>query len=149
MVRETPTPEAAPDSGARRDPAAAPSPRAFLAGPETRLRDLLAYALAAEAGRPVAPAAIEELRNKAEAELQAHAFRVLHNQVETIRRDAVAEQMSRMSRGLSFSRVVIANLVAIAVAAVLALLMTLGEPPLLDALRDVLAQLLARLFAGP
>lgn len=142
MMRETPPPEPAP--------AAPPlALRDVLAGPETRMRDLLAFALAAEAGRPVPPGAIETLRNKAEAELQAHAFRLLHNQVETIRREAVAEQISRMPRGLSFSRVVIANLVAIAVATVLAVLMTSGEPPLLDALRDVLAQLLARLFAGP
>jgi hypothetical protein len=126
-----------------------PLPRDFLSGPDTRLRDLLAFALAAEAGRPVPPGGIEALRNKAEAELHTHAFRILHNQVETIRHEAITEQMGRMSRGLSFSRVVIANLVALGVVGVLALAATSGEPPLLDALRDVLAQLLARFFTGP
>jgi len=138
----------APQPAAAEAPTA-PALRDFLAGPDTRLRDLVAFALAAEAGRPVPPAGVEGLRNKAEADLQAHAFRLLHNQVETIRREAVAEQMARMSRGLSFSGVVIANLLALAVAGVVALAATTGEPPLIQALRDVLAQLVARLFAGP
>lgn len=127
----------------------APWPRDFLSGPDTRLRDLLAFALAAEAGRAVTPDGIEALRKKAEAELQAHAMRTLHNRVETIRLEAVAEFPARTPRGLSFSRVVIANLVAIGVAGVLALAASLGEPPLLDALRDVLAQIFARFFTGP
>jgi hypothetical protein len=141
------SPASAP--AAAKPPPAGPLPRDFLAGPDTRLRDLLAFALAAEAGRPVPPGGIEALRNKAEAELHTHAFRILHNQVETIRHEAITEQMGRMSRGLSFSRVVIANLVALGVVGVLALAATSGEPPLIDALRDVLAQLLARFFAGP
>jgi hypothetical protein len=73
----------------------------------------------------------------------------LHNQVELIRQQAAQEQISRMSRGLSFSRVVIANLVALAIAGVLALGATTGEHTLLDRLRDMSAQLLARLLAGP
>jgi hypothetical protein len=141
-----------PPAAAARATSAAPAGpllRDFLAGPDTRLRDLVAFALAAEAGRPVPPSGIEALRNKAEAELHAHAFLILHNQVETIRHEAITDQMGRMSRGLSFSRVVIANLVALGVVGVLALAATSGEPPLIDALRDVLAQLLARIFAGP
>lgn len=126
-----------------------PRPRDFLSGPDTRLRDLLAFALAAEAGRALTPDGIEALRKKAEAELQVHALRTLHNRVETIRHEAVADFVARMPRGLSFSRVVIANLVAIGVAGVLALATMSGEPPLLDALGDVLGQIVARLFAGP
>lgn len=129
-------------------PAQGPALRDFLAGEETRLRDLLAFAMAAEAGREATPAAIEGLRQKAEADLHAHAFRLLHNQVETIRHQAVQEHFSRVTRGLSFSRVLIANLVALAVAAVLALLATSGEPSFLDRLRDGSAQLLARLLTG-
>jgi hypothetical protein len=94
-----------------------PSPSAFREGEETRLRDLLAFAMAAEAGQPVGPGDIASLRQKAEADLQAHAFRTLHNQVEAIRIEAMREGMQRGGRGPGLLRLVIGNLVAIAIAA--------------------------------
>lgn len=137
------------ETSAEQAPPPAPGPKAFLTGrPEDRVRDLLAFAMAAEAGRALPPAAVEALRQKAEAELHDHAFRLLHNQVATIRQQAVQEHLTGVSRGLSFSRVLIANLVALAIAAVLALLATSGEPSILDRLRDGSAQLLARFLTG-
>ncbi|NKE47889.1 hypothetical protein HB662_24140 [Roseomonas frigidaquae] len=78
---------------------------------DDRLRDLLAFAMAVEAARPTEP---EALRRKAEADLQAHAFRTLHNQVETIRLEAAKEQIGRLRRGPGFLKLVLANLLAIA-----------------------------------
>lgn len=146
-LRPAPAPTPGSDTAAE----AAPPPPAlgdFLGTEETRLRDLLAFALAAEAGRAPTPAAMETLRHKAEADLHAHAFRLLHNQIETIRQQAIQEHFTRVSRGLSFSRVLIANLVAFAIIGVLALAMTSGEPSVLDQLRDGFAPLLARFLTG-
>lgn len=78
--------------------------------PDDRLRNLLAFAMAVEAARPLEP---EALRRKAEAELQAHAFRTLHNQVEAIRLDAARDQMTRLRRGPGFLAMLLANLLAI------------------------------------
>jgi hypothetical protein len=121
----------------------------FLGGAETRLRDLLAFAMAAEGARAAGPATIETFRQKADAELHAHAFRLLHNQAEAIRQQAIADHAARAARALSFPRVVTANLVALALAALLAILATAGEPSLLDRLHDGAAQALARFLAGP
>jgi hypothetical protein len=93
-----------------------PSPSAFREGEETRLRDLLAFAMAADAAQPVGPGDIATFRQKAEAELHGHAFRILHNQVEAIRTDAVREGMQRSARGPGLIRLVFANLLAIALA---------------------------------
>ncbi|WP_304807154.1 hypothetical protein [Falsiroseomonas sp.] len=82
--------------------------------PDDRLRDLLAFALAVEAARPMEP---EALRGKAEAELQAHAFRTLHNQAEAIRLEAARDQIARLPRGPGLLKLVLANLLAIALAA--------------------------------
>ncbi|WP_439595032.1 hypothetical protein [Falsiroseomonas sp.] len=79
-------------------------------GAEHRLRDLLAFALAVEAGRPTER---EALRGKAEAELQAHAFRTLHNQAEAIRMEAARDQLARLRGGPGFLKLVLANLVAL------------------------------------
>jgi hypothetical protein len=106
-------------------PAAAPEAPAlpplsdFLGTEDHRLRDLLAYGSTVEAGR-LGPDGIEGARRKAEADLQAHAFRTLHNQVETIRLEAAAEQASRMARPMSFARAVLANIVALVIVAALA-----------------------------
>jgi hypothetical protein len=100
---------------------AAPCLQDFLTGREDdRLRDLLAFAMAVEAGRPADP---EALRNKAEAELQAHAFRTLHNQVETIRIEAAREQLLRGRRSLGFTGSFVASLLALLFAAAIALLL--------------------------
>ena len=92
---------------------------------------------------------VEAFRKKAEAKMLSHARRVPDNETKTIRQDAIPDCILRLSSGLSFSRFVIANLVAIGLAGVLALAAISGEPPLLDAPRDVLAQIIARFFAGP
>jgi hypothetical protein len=102
----------------------------FLSGSETRLRDLLAFGMAVEAGRPLPPDGVETLRRKAEADLQAHAFRLLHNQVETIRRDAMQEQVARLPRGLSFSQAVVANLLGLILAGGIVTLLWLASPHL-------------------
>jgi hypothetical protein len=96
--------------------AAVPAIGAFLGAEETRLRDLLAYGMAVEAGKPAGAEAVAALQRKAEADLQAHAFRVLHNQVEAIRREAMDEQRARSPSGPSLGQAVLANLIALAIA---------------------------------
>lgn len=123
-----PSPAAASGPVPSAGPPAGPALPDFLAGSETRLRDLLAYAMAVEAARPLGPDGVEGLRRKADAELRGHAFRELHNRVEDIRRDAMDEQVARMPRGLSFSAVVAANLAALGLGATLALLVWLASP---------------------
>ena len=98
-------------------PPTAPRLDAFQSGPETRLRDLLAFALAAEAGKPVAAGDIAALRQKAEAELHVNALRTLHNQVETLRLEAATEALSRAGRSLGFGTLLAANLLALGIAA--------------------------------
>lgn len=87
--------------------------------PEARLRDLLAFAMAVEQARPVDAGA---MRQKAEAELQAHAFRTMHNQVETIRLEAAREQLLRVRRAPGGFAVLLINLVALALGAGIGLL---------------------------
>jgi hypothetical protein len=99
----------------------APCLEDFLTGREDdRLRDLLAFSMAVEAARPVEPSA---MRNKAEAELQSHAFRTLHNQVEAIRLDAARDQLSRSGRSLGFTGVFVASLLALIFGASIALVL--------------------------
>jgi hypothetical protein len=125
-------------------PPAVPAIGDFLATEETRLRDLLAYGMASAAGR-VGPDGIEGLRRKAEADLEAHAFRVLHNQVEVIRRQAMDEQSARMPRGASFGGAVLANLVALALAGAMAVgAVWLLAPGLFARLLQALSQLIAK-----
>lgn len=95
------------------------------------------------------PNEIEAFRTKAEAKMLANARRALHSAAKTIRQDAIPDCIDRLANGLSFSRVVIANLVAIDVMDVLALAAISEEAPRLGALRDVFAPIVARLFAGP
>lgn len=84
--------------------------------PEMRLRDLLAFAHAAEAGGTQPD--IAALRLRAEGELNAYAFRLLHNRVEDIRREAMQEQVASIRPTLSFSTLVAANVVALAAAGI-------------------------------
>lgn len=117
-------------AGPRAVPAAdlpAPPLSAFLAGAETRLRDLLAFGMAAEAGRPVGPAEVEALRRKADAELAAYAFRTLHNQAEAIRQQAVQEHFARL-RIPGFATLVAANLIALVAGAAIAFLLWWWHP---------------------
>jgi len=91
----------------------------------------------------------EAFRTEAEAKMLSHARRALHSAAKTIRQDAIPDCIDPLANRLSFSRFVIANLVAIDVTGVLALAAISGEAPRLGALRDVFAPIDARLFAGP
>lgn len=91
---------------------------AFRAGrpAETRLIDLLAFALATESRAPATDEQVEALRQQAAAALSEYSFRYLHNSVEQIRRDAVAEQLRQTNRPLGFGKLLLANLLALALA---------------------------------
>jgi hypothetical protein len=90
------------------------TPAAFRSGrEEDRLADLLAFAMAAEAGEPPTAESVDRLRRRAGTELTDHAFRLLHNRVEEIRRDAVAEALGRLPRPPGFATIVVANLLAL------------------------------------
>jgi hypothetical protein len=102
-------------------PPAAPCLEDYVTGREDdRLRDLLAFAMAVEAARPTDP---EALRNKAEADLQAHAFRTLHNQAESIRMEAARDQLARSGRTLGFTGTFVACLLALIFAAAIGLVL--------------------------
>ncbi len=130
-----------PGSGAALPPV--PAIGAFLAGDETRLRDLIAFGLAAEAGR-IGPDGIEGLRRKAEADLHAHAFRHLHNEVERIRREAVDEERGRAPRANGFLRLVLANLAALAGFTLLLIVLQAANPGLLTGLAHAIARLFGK-----
>lgn len=85
-----------------------------------RLVDLLAFALAAETRQAPVPETVEQLRHQASAALSDHAFRTLHNAVDEIRREAVAEHLGRARRPPSFAALVGANLCALAIAGLVA-----------------------------
>ncbi|MBW8268542.1 hypothetical protein [Caldovatus aquaticus] len=99
-------------------------------GEDRRLSDLLAYALAVEAHEaalaaarppaPLTPEAIRRLRDQAARQLHDHAFRFLHNRVEEIRAEAIAEHLGRHPRPPGLPRLVLANLIALALAALAA-----------------------------
>lgn len=105
---------------------------------EARLVDLVAFAIAAESGRPATPEAVGELREQASAALSEHAFRYLHNQVEQIRRDAVAEELGRIARPLGFGKLLLANLLAIGLAGLVGTWLAL-HPATLAGLAGLLA----------
>ncbi|MBX6373361.1 MAG: hypothetical protein IRZ13_03890 [Acetobacteraceae bacterium] len=139
---------------ARPEDAAAPAaPRlaAFRTGRgDERLAELLAYALAVEAheaatAKGEAPAspptaeAIERLREQATRDLHEYSFRLVHNRIEEIRAEAVAEYLGRHPRPPGFASLVLANLLALGLAAIVAGWMH-GHP-------EILARLLAA-FGG-
>lgn len=130
-------------------PAEAPSPPAgpaladFLGSEETRLRDLLAFALAAQAGRS-GPEAVEGLRRKAEAELHDHAFRLLHNEAERLRREGMEAERARAPRGGGFLAAVGANLAALALFGLGLLAVQAADPALLPRLAEALGRLAGR-----
>ena len=68
------------------------------------MTDLLAFGLAAERGGPVTPETVERLRQDAAKALTDYAFRYLHNTVEQVRRDAVAEHLGRLRPPPGFLR---------------------------------------------
>jgi len=99
-----------------KEAAQAPKLADFLSGrAEDRLTDLLAFALAAEAGDPPSAEAIERHRRRAAGELADHAARTMHNRIEEIRRDAVAEHLHAIRRPMGFIGTVLANIVALGV----------------------------------
>jgi hypothetical protein len=125
-----------------------PSLAEFRAGEDSRLRDLLAFAMAVEGGRPLGNDGVDALHRRADAELEAHAFRVLHNQVEAIRRQAMDEELARVARrGQSFPGAVLANLVALAIAGAIVLTASRLDPDIFTRLADQLAQLVAQITA--
>jgi len=120
----------------------------FLTSGETRLRDLLAFGLAVEAGRMPTSDGIVALHRKAEAELEAHAFRVMHNQAEQIRRQAVDDHIARAPKGLTVVGATFATMVGITLFLALLTLIWLAAPNLFGELLAHLAQLAARLHPG-
>jgi hypothetical protein len=82
---------------------------------EDRLTGLVAFALAAERGEEASPETIARCHREAEAALCDHALRYLHNNIERLRQEAVAEQIGRLHHPPGFLRLVAANLVALAI----------------------------------
>jgi hypothetical protein len=117
-----------------------PAPRDFLTTEDNRLRDLLAFGMTAADAKPLGPDGVDGARRKAEAELEAHAFRTLHNRVEAIRREAAAEQAARMARPMTFGRAVLANLVAVLIAGAAAFVAVALDPEIPSRLAAQLAQ---------
>ena len=85
---------------------------------DDRLADLLAFGIVAERGGLATPEAVDRARQEASAALSDFAFRYLHNTVEQVRREAVAEHLGQLRQPPGFLRLVLANLVALAVAGV-------------------------------
>lgn len=77
----------------------------------------VAFALATERGEPAAPEVVERLRNEAAAALSTYAFRYLHNATEEVRRQAIAEHVGRLRPPPGFLRLLLANLLALGIAA--------------------------------
>jgi hypothetical protein len=104
-------------------PAPGPALEAFRAGRSDaeRIADLLGFAIATERGLPETPDGIERARQEADAALGDYSLRYLHNHVEQIRREAVAEHLGRLRPPPGFARMVIANIVALALAGALSL----------------------------
>lgn len=98
-----------------------PGPAAYRSGDgaEDILIAQVAFALAVETGsHPSATAeARDALRSRAVTALSDFAFRYLHNRIEDIRREAAAEATARVRRPPGFAMLVLANLVALAIAA--------------------------------
>jgi hypothetical protein len=122
------------------EPPASGGLAAFRAGrpEEERLVDLLAFALATEKDQPGTPETVETLRREASTALTEHAFRYLHNSVEQIRREAVAEQLRSLPRPAGFGRQILANLIALAIAGLVASWIAL-HPATLAGLAGLLA----------
>jgi hypothetical protein len=100
-----------------------PSPVAAMTAPadpaafrtEDRLTGLLAFAMAAERREEASPETVARSQREAEAALCDHALRYLHNNIERLRQEAVAEQIGRLRHPPGFLRLVAANLVALAI----------------------------------
>ncbi len=132
---------AAPETGANAAPPPPPPlpppahPGPFLAArsPEARLAGLLAFALAAEAGEGATADVLARRGAEADRLLTEHAYKLLHNHVSEIRREAVAEHMAALRPPLGFWGVAGACLAAVAVAGLGALWLVAHPAALADA----------------
>lgn len=82
-----------------------------------RLPALLGFALAVEKAAVTTPLRVEDIparRAEADRLLTEWAFRHLHNRLDEIRRDAVAEALARQPRPPGFATLLLANLLALA-----------------------------------
>ena len=82
---------------------------------EDRITGLLAFALAAERGDEASRETVIRCQREAETALCDYALRYLHNNIERIRQEAVAEQIGRLRHPPGFLRMVAANLVALVI----------------------------------
>ncbi|MBY0336515.1 MAG: hypothetical protein K2X11_07870 [Acetobacteraceae bacterium] len=116
-----------------------PAPDRYLAGRprEERLAGLVAFALATEAREAATDETVAARRREADRLLTEHAFRLLHNQVAEIRREAVAEHMAALRPPLGFWGIAAACGTALAVFGVVALWL-IAHPGSLAALTALL-----------
>ena len=116
-INDTSLPAGAPLAAAVPLPAG-PALAAFRTGRSEvdRTADLLAFAIATERGLASTPDAVERARQEADAALGAYSIRYLHNHVEQIRQEAVATHLGQLRPPPGFLRLVVANLVALALA---------------------------------
>lgn len=93
----------------------------WLAGrpPEDRLVDLLGFALASERGLLPSPENMAQMRQRATAMLAEYSIRHLHNKVAEIRQEAIMEQLGRTPRPPGLLKLLLANLLALTLAAAL------------------------------
>lgn len=84
--------------------------------PEDRVLDLLAFAIATEAGHAPTAEGMLQSRQAAQSALSEYAFRYLHNSIEQIRREAAAEQLAKLPRPPGFGAILLANLLALGIA---------------------------------
>ncbi|HWL83628.1 MAG TPA: hypothetical protein VNR89_21960 [Roseomonas sp.] len=86
--------------------------------PEDRLPALLAYGLAAAAGTP-RPDEAPARRAEAGRALEEWAYRHLHNQAETLRREGAREALAGLRQPPGFGKLVLAGLVSLLLAALI------------------------------
>lgn len=124
-------PGAAPPAGA--------ALAAFRAGRSEaeRTADLLAFAIATERGLAPTPETVELARREADSALGDYSLRHVHNSVEQIRQEAVAEHLGRLRSPPGFARLVAANLVALAIVGGLAAWLS-TRPDMMTALSGLL-----------
>lgn len=117
---------------------------------DDRERDLLAFALAAQAGDALSAETIEKRRREADAALAAWAHRYLHNRIEELRLEAVREHLAGLRPSPGFARLILAAFAGVLLAA-LALAWLTGNDGLIlaaGARLGSLAATLSGLFAG-
>jgi len=108
-------------SAAATETSGTPGPGAFAAaaghGQHEPLVALVAFGLAVEGKEAATPETVARLRQKAEAMLADHAIRHLHNRAEDIRQDAIRHHLGTLRPPPGMVRLILANLLALALAA--------------------------------